>query len=86
MADVDWAFGWLTRESYTTTNFDDLVKNLENIPELFDLVSDPGETVNRFTEKGAVAEAASDFDALEHLRRLAFSDRVREPEQLKLWT
>lgn len=37
-------------------------------------------------EKGAVAEAASDFDALEHLRRLAFSDRVPEPEQLSLWT
>ncbi len=36
-------------------------------------------------ETGAVAEAASDFDALEHLRRLAFSDRVPEPEQLGLW-
>lgn len=37
-------------------------------------------------ESGPVAEAASDFDALEHLRRLAYSERVREPEQLKLWT
>ncbi len=36
-------------------------------------------------EKGPVAEAASDFDALEHLRRLAFSARVPEPEQLGLW-
>jgi hypothetical protein len=36
-------------------------------------------------ETGVVAEAASDFDALEHLRRLAYSDRVKEPEQLKLW-
>ena len=36
-------------------------------------------------ETGAVAEAASDFDALEHLRRLMFSDRVPEPEQLKIW-
>jgi adenine-specific DNA methylase len=36
-------------------------------------------------EKGPVAEAAKDFDALENLRRLAFSDRVKEPEQLKLW-
>ena len=36
-------------------------------------------------EDGIVAEAASDFDALENLRRLAFSDRVEEPEQLKLW-
>jgi hypothetical protein len=37
-------------------------------------------------EKGPVAEAASDFDVLEHLRRLAFSDRVPEPEQLALWS
>jgi hypothetical protein len=36
-------------------------------------------------ETGAVAEAASDFDALEHLRRLMFGDRIPEPEQLKLW-
>lgn len=37
-------------------------------------------------EAGAVAEAASDFDALEHLRRLMFSDRVPEPQQLRIWT
>lgn len=37
-------------------------------------------------ESGPVAEAAGDFNALEHLRRLAYSERVREPEQLKLWT
>src|SRR5437773_2242087 len=36
-------------------------------------------------ETGAVAEAASDFDALEHLRRLMFSDRVKEPEPLEIW-
>jgi hypothetical protein len=36
-------------------------------------------------EKGLVAEAASDFDALEHLRRLVFSDRVPQPQQLKFW-
>jgi putative DNA methylase len=36
-------------------------------------------------ETGPVAEAASDFDALERLRRLAFTDRVPEPQQLKLW-
>jgi adenine-specific DNA methylase len=37
-------------------------------------------------EAGPVAEAASDFDALEHLRRLMFTDRVPEPQQLKIWT
>jgi adenine-specific DNA methylase len=36
-------------------------------------------------ESGAVAEAASDFDALEHLRRLVFTDRIPEPEQLTMW-
>jgi hypothetical protein len=38
-ADIDWSFRWLTRESYTTTNFDDLVKNLDNNPELYNLVN-----------------------------------------------
>jgi len=36
-------------------------------------------------ETGEVADAASDFDALENLRRLAFMDRVPEPQQLRLW-
>jgi putative DNA methylase len=36
-------------------------------------------------ESGVIAEAASDFDALEHLRRLMFTDRVPEPEQLRMW-
>ncbi len=35
--------------------------------------------------KGAVAEAASDFEALEMLRRLAFTEQVDEPAQLELW-
>ncbi|MCK5673124.1 MAG: AAA family ATPase, partial [Spirochaetales bacterium] len=37
--DIDWSFRWLTRENYTTTNFDDLVKNLENNSDLFSLVN-----------------------------------------------
>jgi hypothetical protein len=36
-------------------------------------------------ERMAVADAASDFEALEHLRRLMFTDRVPEPEQLRIW-
>ncbi len=36
-------------------------------------------------ETGLVAEAASDFDALEHLRRLMFSERIPAPKQLALW-
>ena len=36
-------------------------------------------------EAGPVAEAASEFDVLEQLRRLAYSDKVREPQQLEMW-
>jgi len=32
-----------------------------------------------------VTGAGNDFEALEKLRRLAFSDRVEEPKQLELW-
>ena len=35
---------------------------------------------------GDAKSAADDFDALEKLRRLAFSDRVDEPQQLSLFT
>ncbi len=31
------------------------------------------------------APAGDDFDALYHLMRLEYSDRIDEPEQLKLW-
>jgi putative DNA methylase len=36
-------------------------------------------------EEGDVAEAAKDFDVLENLRRLAFSEKVPQPKQLELW-
>jgi len=36
--DVDMAFERLVRENYTTTNFDDMIKNLENNKELYHLV------------------------------------------------
>ncbi len=37
-------------------------------------------------ESGPVAEAASDFEALENLRRLAFSEKVARPQQLEMWS
>ncbi|MEI6424049.1 MAG: AAA family ATPase, partial [Lentisphaerota bacterium] len=37
LADIDWSFQWLTRPMYTTTNFDDMIKNLENNKDLFAL-------------------------------------------------
>lgn len=38
------------------------------------------------TLDGDVGAASNDFEALENLRRLALSDEVPAPEQLKLWT
>lgn len=38
LADVDEAFKMITKESYSTTLFDSLAKNLENDPELYELV------------------------------------------------
>ena len=35
--------------------------------------------------KGDVAAAGEDFEVLENLRRLAFTDKVDRPEQLKFW-
>jgi hypothetical protein len=35
--DIDWSFRWLTRPTYTTTNFDDVIKNLENNHELYNI-------------------------------------------------
>ncbi len=36
-------------------------------------------------EEGPVAEAAQDFDVLENLRRLMFSEKVPQPKQLEIW-
>jgi hypothetical protein len=35
--DIDWSFRWLTRPTYKTTNFDDMIKNLENNPDLYSI-------------------------------------------------
>jgi hypothetical protein len=40
VADIDWSFRWLTRLMYTTTNFDDMIKNLEHNKELYKLAFD----------------------------------------------
>jgi hypothetical protein len=37
-------------------------------------------------EKGEVAEAAQDFDVLENIRRLLFSETVARPKQLEIWS
>lgn len=41
--------------------------------------------ITDFALPDATKAAASDFEALENLRRLALTDQVDEPMQLKLW-
>jgi len=45
----------------------------------------PGKQFTGFEPDEAVAPAAKDFEILENLRRLAFSEKVDEPKQLELW-
>ena len=35
--------------------------------------------------RGAVESSGSDFEALYNLYRLAYDDRIDEPDQLRLW-
>jgi putative DNA methylase len=45
----------------------------------------PSTAFTKVELSGDLKAASGDFDALEKLRRLAFSDSVDEPEQLKFW-
>jgi len=45
----------------------------------------PSAVFTGFALPDATRAAASDFEALENLRRLALADQVDEPMQLKLW-
>lgn len=45
----------------------------------------PSKTYTGIDPAKAVAAAANDFEGLENLRRLAFADKIDEPQQLALW-
>ncbi len=45
----------------------------------------PPKSITGFDLPRGLAAAGSDFEALNNLRRLAFSDEIGEPKQLKLW-
>ena len=45
----------------------------------------PSSNYTGFEPADAAKPAASDFEALENLRRLAFTDQIDEPEQLRLF-
>ncbi len=57
------------------------LKTLEAVLE----VLPPSRTFTGFDPAKAVEPAANDFEVLENLRRLAFTDQVRKPRQLSLW-
>jgi hypothetical protein len=46
----------------------------------------PSKAYTGFDPVKAAIPAASDFEALENLRRLAFKEQIDEPQQLSLWT
>jgi hypothetical protein len=50
-----------------------------------DAVVVAGKAFSGIELEGDAAAQGSDFEVLENLRRLAFSDRVDEPKQLDLW-
>jgi hypothetical protein len=45
----------------------------------------PSKTFTGIALEGAVEASGSDFEALYNLYRLAYDDRVDEPDQLRLW-
>ncbi len=57
------------------------LKALEAVLE----VLPPSKQFTGYDPAKAVAPAADDFEALENLRRLAFTEQVRPPRQLELW-
>lgn len=45
----------------------------------------PSKTYTGIDTVKAVTAAANDFEGLENLRRLAFADKIDQPQQLALW-
>lgn len=45
----------------------------------------PSRNFTGFDPADAALPAASDFEALENLRRLAFAEQIKQPRQLEMW-
>jgi len=79
--DLDWAFRWLTRPMYTTTNFEDMIKNLENNQALYDLIRGlavEGEEVSAAVDNPVVSLGVSYGILAEQQGRIVISNRVYE--------
>jgi hypothetical protein len=74
------------REQLSTTRADQLPAFTAALTALLEVLPVSSRFTNVTDEAGPVADAASDFDVLEQLRRLAYSDKVKKPQQLEMWT
>jgi len=79
--DIDWSFRWLTRPMYKTTNFDDVIKNLENNNDLYGLVraiSVEGHEISASADNPVVDLGITYGILAEAHGRIAISNRVYE--------
>lgn len=73
------------REQLATTKADQLPAFTAALTALLEVLPVSSRFTKIADEAGPVAEAATDFDVLEQLRRLAYSDKIKEPQQLEMW-
>lgn len=74
------------REQLATSKADQLPAFTAALTALLEVLPVSSRFTKVTDEVGPVADAASDFDVLEQLRRLAYSDKVKKPQQLEIWT
>lgn len=74
------------REQLSKTKADQLPAFTVSFAAVLEVLPVSSRFTNVVDEAGPVADAASDFDVLEQLRRLAYSDKVKKPQQLDMWT
>ena len=79
--DIDWSFRWATRPMYTTTNFDDLIKNLENNPKLYNIartISVEGQELSASADNPVVNLGIIYGILAEHAGKVTISNRIYE--------
>ena len=74
------------REQLATSKADQLPAFTAALTALLEVLPVSSRFTNVTDEGGPVADAASDFDVLEQLRRLAYADKVKKPQQLEMYT
>jgi len=72
------------RELLDTTKLSQELRFLAALEAVLEVLP-PSKAYTGFDPSKSIIPAASDFEALENLRRLAFTEQIDEPEQLQLW-